>query len=75
MSIKLTKREQQVRSFLVRGYTNPSIAHFLGISVRTVETHRAEVLKKRGVGCVVGLIRLEYGLDAVDEQRSLEAAT
>lgn len=61
----LTTRERQIASLLVLGWTNTQIAMSLGISRRTVEDHRASVMKKRGVDNVVKLVRLEYGLDSV----------
>lgn len=35
----LTKREEGVVSLLASGHRNPEVAEFLGISVKTVETH------------------------------------
>ncbi len=42
----LTAREQQVLSFIAEGLTNRVIAERLGISIRTVEGHRARVMLK-----------------------------
>jgi DNA-binding CsgD family transcriptional regulator len=42
---------------LVRGHSNRHIAGVLGISPKTVETHRAHVLRKLGVHSVVELVR------------------
>ena len=42
----LSKREFQVMCFLAGGMTNREIASELGISVKTVDTHRGHVLKK-----------------------------
>jgi DNA-binding NarL/FixJ family response regulator len=42
----LSKREFQVMCFLARGMTNREIGEELGISVKTVDTHRGHVLKK-----------------------------
>ncbi|WP_428267780.1 response regulator [Haliangium sp.] len=42
----LSKRESQVMRYLARGMTNREIADLLKISVKTVDTHRAHVLKK-----------------------------
>ena len=42
----LSKRELEVLCFLAGGMTNREIAHQLGISVKTIDTHRGHVLKK-----------------------------
>jgi two-component system response regulator NreC len=53
----LSPREQEVFDLLVRGYSNEGIAGHLCISVKTVETHRAHVLRKIGVHSLVDLVR------------------
>ncbi len=45
----LTPREQSVLQELMRGKQNKIVAHELGLSVRTVEMHRANLLGKLGV--------------------------
>ncbi len=44
----LTPREVEVLGLLARGYMNPEIAEKLVLSVRTVETHRANIQRKTG---------------------------
>lgn len=53
----LSRRERDVFQLLVRGHTNRRIAGLLGISPKTVETHRAHVLRKLGVHSIVDLVR------------------
>ena len=52
----LTSREIEVTQLLAEGKTNWCIATILGISVRTVETHRANVMRKLGLQSVVELV-------------------
>lgn len=52
----LTPREQEVMTMLVDGYSSKVIADRLRISVRTVEDHRASILKKLRVPSVVVLV-------------------
>ncbi len=52
----LTPREREVMDLLVEGRANKVIADRLGISIRTVEVHRARVLSKLGVRNAVELV-------------------
>lgn len=53
----LTRRERQVMDLLVLGKSNKTIAYELGISQKTVDFHRTNVLSKTGVASVVELVR------------------
>jgi two-component system response regulator NreC len=53
----LSPREKEVFDLLVRGFSNQLIANQLHISPKTVETHRAHVLKKLRLHSMVELIR------------------
>lgn len=54
----LTEREQEVMKMAVEGLGNKEIAKRLGISHRTVEIHRAQVMKKTGAANLIELARL-----------------
>jgi DNA-binding NarL/FixJ family response regulator/signal transduction histidine kinase len=60
----LSAREREVLRGIARGQTNKEIASFLGISHRTVETHRESLMRKLRIRTVAGLTRfaLESGL-------------
>jgi len=53
----LTPREVEVLRFIARGYTNRQIAENLKLSVRTVESHRANLMGKLGLQTRVQLVR------------------
>ena len=53
----LTVREREVVRLLAEGKSNKEIASFLGISVRTAETHRAALMRKLDVDSVSALVR------------------
>jgi two-component system CheB/CheR fusion protein len=55
----LTKREREVMDLVVAGLANKDISARLGINQRTVETHRAAVMKKMGASSLSELVRLE----------------
>ncbi len=61
---QLTPRECDVLRGIASGHTNKAIAASLGISPRTVETHRERLMRKLGVGTVAGLtaLALETGM-------------
>jgi two-component system, LuxR family, response regulator FixJ len=53
----LTPREREIMMLVVSGLLNKQIAAELGISMKTVENHRAQVMRKMGVEGVAGLVR------------------
>lgn len=55
--IKLTKRETEILQRIADEKTSQTIANELEISIRTVETHRKNLLVKVGVGSAVGLVK------------------
>ncbi len=61
----LTPREVEVLVLVAQGQTNRGIAEQLGISPRTVETHRERVMAKLRIRSVAGLTRfvVEQGMD------------
>ncbi len=71
----LTPREREVLQWVTEGRTNREIAEVLGISVKTVEKHRARLMHKLGVHDVPGLVRLAMKhrlFIASDEQTLLD---
>jgi len=58
----LSDRERDVLRLIALGYTNGEIADQLGLSVRTVESHRAHIQQKLGMGKRSELVR--YALDS-----------
>ena len=56
--LTLTPRELDVLRLVVDGLTNKEISATLGISLKTVETHRARVMEKMAAGSVSELVRM-----------------
>ncbi len=54
---KLTAREREIVRLLAQSSSNKDVATTLGISIRTVETHRATLMRKLGIHSVAGLVR------------------
>lgn len=56
----LTDRELEIIRLIEREFNNREIAEQLGISERTVETHRKNILRKTRTNNVIGLIKYIY---------------
>jgi two-component system response regulator FixJ len=56
----LTARERDVLLGLVRGHPNKTIAYDLGISPRTVEIYRANLMTKLGVQSLSEVLRIAF---------------
>lgn len=56
--IILTKKEKEIVSFLIKGYTSQNIAEALNISKHTVDTHRRNILKKNNCSNTTELFSL-----------------
>ncbi len=63
---KLTARERSVLDGLLRGKPNKTIAHELGVSVRTVESHRARLMAKTQTRSLSELIRISLLAEGAD---------
>ncbi len=61
---KLTGREAQVLERIVAGRLNKQIADDLGISIKTVEAHRANIMEKLGANTVADLLKIALGQSA-----------
>lgn len=66
---ELTPRERQVLVGIAEGLTNKQIAERLGVSVRTVETHREHIMQKLGIHTVAGLTRYAMARGLVPPDR------
>jgi FixJ family two-component response regulator len=62
---RLTLRETQVLERIVAGRLNKQIADDLGISIKTVEAHRANIMEKLGANTVADLLKIAFGPNAV----------
>ena len=58
---RLTLREAQVLERIVAGRLNKQIADDLGISIKTVEAHRANIMEKLGANTVADLLKIALG--------------
>lgn len=60
----LTARQREILTLIASGQTTKQIAALLGVSVKTVETHRAQLMERLAIRDVPGLVRfaIRHGL-------------
>jgi DNA-binding NarL/FixJ family response regulator len=62
----LTARERQVLKLLAEGHTTKEMAHAIGITVRTGESHRARIMQKLKLHNTAGLVKYALKRGLVD---------
>lgn len=67
----LTKRERQILKLIAEGYKAREIADFLHISLHTVETHRANLMKKLDLHNTASLVAFAMGKGLVGNEKML----
>ena len=67
----LTPRQRQIMDLVLAGHPSKNIAADLGISQRTVENHRASIMKRTGSKSMPALARLALAAAADDTNRPL----
>jgi FixJ family two-component response regulator len=60
---QLTQREREVLDLIIIGKLNKQIADVLGISIKTVEVHRARVMEKMGAHSLAELVQHVVSLE------------
>jgi DNA-binding NarL/FixJ family response regulator len=67
--VKITPRQREVLTLVTQGFSTKDIARTLGISVKTVETHRAQLMERLGIHDVAGLVRyaIRAGIVKLDD--------
>ena len=64
---KLTKREKEILTLVVDGHSNRQIAERLGLSVKTVDTHRTNLMNKLDIHNTADLVRyaMKIGIGSI----------
>jgi DNA-binding NarL/FixJ family response regulator len=64
--VALTPRQREILQLVAEGHSTKAIAGKLGVSVKTVETHRAQLMERLGIRDVAGLVRYAVRTGMVD---------
>jgi len=72
---RLSGREHEVLRELVKGKPSKLIASALGISEKTVDVHRSNLMRKTGTRSVAELVRLWFLIHPIDEQTDRPSAS
>jgi DNA-binding NarL/FixJ family response regulator len=66
---RLTPRQREILQLIAERHTTKDIAQILNISIKTVETHRSQLMERLGIHDVPGLVRLaiRVGLVSLEE--------
>jgi len=62
----LSEREIEVLKFIAKGFTNKEIGTTIHLSYRTVDVHRANLMKKLEINKVTGLVRFALKTGIID---------
>lgn len=65
---RLTPRQREVLQLIAEGYTTKAVASRLSVSVKTVETHRAQLMERLGIRDVPGLVRFAVRRGLIDNE-------
>lgn len=68
--LDLTPRQREVLKLIAEGYSTKNVARTLNISVKTVETHRAQLMDRLNIHEIAGLVRyaIKMGLVSLEER-------
>ncbi len=67
--VRLTPRQREILPLIAAGHGTKEIAYRLHISAKTVETHRAELMKRLGIHDVPGLVRYAIRTGLISPER------
>ncbi|QGT99822.1 Two-component transcriptional response regulator, LuxR family [Candidatus Syntrophocurvum alkaliphilum] len=64
---RLTPRQREVWKLIAQGLTTKEISHNLGIGVKTVETHRTQLMERLEIHDIASLVRLAMKINLIHE--------
>jgi DNA-binding NarL/FixJ family response regulator len=66
LSAELTPRQQEILKLIAEGFSTKKIARSLNISVKTVESHRAQLMERLNIHDVAGLVRYAIRIGVIE---------
>jgi DNA-binding NarL/FixJ family response regulator len=67
--VQLTPRQREVLQLIAEGHTTKEIARMLGISVKTVGTHRTQLMERLDIHDIAGLVRYAIRVGLVSPEK------
>jgi len=64
----LTPRQREVLQLIAEGYSTKQIAGLLGVGVKTIETHRTQLMDRLGIHEIAGLVRYAVRMGLVSTE-------
>jgi len=61
----LTSRQKEILKAIAGGRTTKQIAYDLGLSIKTIETHRAQIMERLGIHDIPGLVRFSIRIGLI----------
>jgi DNA-binding NarL/FixJ family response regulator len=65
----LTSRQREILQLVAEGKSTKEVAQLLDLSVKTVETHRAQIMDRLGIRELAGLVRYAIRTGLVSSDR------
>ena len=66
---KLTPRQRETLQLIAEGHTTKEVATILGVSVKTIDTHRTQLMKRLNIHDVTGLVRYAIRTGLVSSEK------
>jgi DNA-binding NarL/FixJ family response regulator len=69
VDFQLTPRQREILQLLAEGHSTKEVAYRLGVSIKTVESHRAQIMKRLDIRDLPGLVRYAIRSGLVSPER------
>jgi DNA-binding CsgD family transcriptional regulator len=63
----LTKREKEILTLIIQEKTSAEMAELFNLSIRTIETHRKNILRKTNSKTFIGIIKFAIKIGLIED--------